>query len=184
MSTETKDQELVQKYLAQRDEESFRQLYRRHTPALYGLALRLCRVESDAQDAIQESWIRACTALSSFQWRSTLRTWLTGILINCIREQSRKRSDKNETDCLIDEGTLVVDTMRSELNVEQAIARLPDGYRHVLTLHDIAGYTHEEISTLLDISIGSSKSQLHHARRAFRKLFVEGHRNGRIRRGT
>lgn len=171
MLNEKSDQALVDTYLGRRDEGSFRQLYRRHTPALYGLALRLCGSESDAHDAIQDTWIRACSALSAFQWKSSLRTWLTGVLINCVREQTRQRRRHLEEPLTDDWPVEISELPGQGLNLEQVIARLPDGYRHVLTLHDIEGYTHEEISVLLDISVGTSKSQLHHARRAMRTLF-------------
>jgi Sigma-70 region 2 len=77
----TTDQMLVEDYLSHRDEKSFRELYRRHTPALYAFAMRFCESEPDAHDAIQDAWIRACDSLEGFQWKSSLRTWLTGILI-------------------------------------------------------------------------------------------------------
>lgn len=91
------DQRLVRKFLRTGDERSFRELYRCHTPSLYPLALRLVGgSESDAQDAIQDAWIRACNGLERFEWKSSLRTWLTGILINCIRESNRDRQQRNE----------------------------------------------------------------------------------------
>jgi RNA polymerase sigma-70 factor, ECF subfamily len=160
---------LVEKYLRRRDEPSFKELYRRHTPALYALALRLCDSGADANDAIQDMWIRACSVLTRFEWKSSLKTWLTGVLINCIREQSRKNRCREEQ--LPDDWPVNIAGPPGErLNLEQAIARLPVGYRHVLLLHDLEGYTHEEIAALLDISAGTSKSQLHYARRAIRTL--------------
>jgi RNA polymerase sigma-70 factor (ECF subfamily) len=164
------DQMLVEKYLREREEGSFRELYRRHTAALYALALRLCESESDAHDAIQEAWIRACNALSRFEWRSSLRTWLTGILINCAREAGRKRERRREQE-LSQDSPANTTPPGERMNLEQAISRLPAGYRQVLVLHDIEGYTHEEISSLLDITVGTSKSQLHHARQAVRAVF-------------
>jgi RNA polymerase sigma-70 factor (ECF subfamily) len=77
------DRVLVDKFTRDRDEHTFRELYRRHTPALYRLALRLLAgKETNAQEAVQETWIRACRLLAVFQWKSSLRTWLCGILIN------------------------------------------------------------------------------------------------------
>jgi RNA polymerase sigma-70 factor (ECF subfamily) len=162
---------LVERYLRVRDEKSFRELYRRHTAALYGLALRLCETEPDAQDAIQETWIRTCDGLSGFEWKSSLRTWLSGILINCVRETSRKRHRRREEQLPEDAPAIVAVSAGEKMSLDQAIARLPNGYREVLILHDVEGYTHEEIGSLLDISVGTSKSQLHHARRAIRAVF-------------
>jgi len=169
---EKTDRVLVEKYLRYRDEASFRELYRRHTPGLYALACRLCGSETDAHDAIQDAWIRAASALSAFQWKSSLKTWLTGVLINCVREQARKHNRDREEPLKDDWPAEVAELPGEKLNFEQAIGRLPDGYRQVLTLHDVEGYTHEEISVLLDISVGTSKSQLHHARRAIKTLFL------------
>jgi RNA polymerase sigma-70 factor (ECF subfamily) len=161
------ERRLVENYLRRRDEQSFRELYRRHTPRLYALALRLCDSSADANDAVQDMWIRACTGLARFAWKSSLKTWLTGILINCVREQSRKHREEQLPD---DWTESIVTPNGAQLNLEQAIARLPGGYRDVLLLHDLEGYTHEEIGAVLDINAGTSKSQLHYARKAIRKL--------------
>lgn len=166
------DQVLVKKFLRTGDEAAFRELYRRHTPRLYPLALRLVGgSEADAQDAIQDTWIRACKTLPGFEWRSSLKTWLTGILINRVRELKREHNRQNEEE-LPDEWPAAINARPGDrIDLEQAVARLPDGYRHVLVLHDVEGYTHKEISTLLEISVGTSKSQLYHARRAVRAMF-------------
>ena len=171
---ERADRRLVRRFLRTGDERSFRQLYSRHTPGMYPLALRLVGgSEADAQDAIQETWIRACKRLERFEWKSSLRTWLTGILINCIRESNRERERRQEEELQDDAATAVSSQPLTRIDLEQVIARLPDGYRHVLTLHDISGYTHEEIGVLLEITAGTSKSQLYHARRALRSLLRE-----------
>ena len=180
MLSKTPDKALVERYLRHRDEGSFRELYRRNTPALYGLALRLCVSDADAHDAIQETWIRACSVLPAFEWKSSLKTWLTGVLINCVREQTRKRNRHYE-EPLAEDGPAPTHEWEGEkLSLEQAIARLPTGYRHVLTLHDVEGHTHEEISVLLDISVGTSKSQLHHARKATKTLFFRSNKNEQL----
>jgi RNA polymerase sigma-70 factor (ECF subfamily) len=168
------DRRLVRRFLRTNDEQSFRQLYRCHTPVLYPLALRLVGgSEADAQDAIQETWIRACKKLERFEWKSSLRTWLTGILINCVRESMRERQRRKEEELPDDYSTAATSQPLTRIDLDQVIARLPTGYRHVLTLHDIAGYTHEEIGALLEITTGTSKSQLYHARQALRALLRE-----------
>lgn len=167
------DRVLVERFMRTRDEATFRELYRRHTQALYPLALRLVGgSESEAQDAVQETWLRACKTLSGFEWRSSLRTWLTGILINRVREMSRERGRRGEEE-LPEDYPQGAEAARpgERVDIEHAIAHLPAGYRHVLVLHDVEGYTHEEISARLEISVGTSKSQLHHARRALRGIF-------------
>lgn len=179
-ATSRTDEELVGSFKRAGDEAAFRELYRRHTPALYPLALRLVGgSEADAQDAVQDTWVRACRGLSDFAWRSSLRTWLTGILINRAREMARAHGRLNEEE-LTEESAPSAPSARAEgeIDLEHAIARLPAGYRHVLVLHDVEGYTHEEICRLLEINVGTSKSQLHHARRAVRAALM----NGRVTR--
>lgn len=183
-STENDDRRLVNKFIRSQDERSFRSLYRRHTPTLYRLALRLAGgIEADAQDLIQDTWFRACGSFSEFGWKSSLRTWLTGILINCARELSRRRQKRNEEELVETDVAASRFTNGNATEVEQAIQRLPEGCRYVLTLHDIEGYTHDEISALLEISAGTSKSQLHYARQilrsALRKDETKHERDGR-----
>src|ERR1700758_4316319 len=83
---------MVAQYLARGDEAAFLAIYRRHTPALLGLATRLCGGERrDAEDIVQESWVRAAAGLSSFRWQSSLRTWLSGFVVNGWKELLRSR---------------------------------------------------------------------------------------------
>jgi RNA polymerase sigma factor (sigma-70 family) len=154
------------------DERAFRELYRRHTPALYQLVLRMLGgVASDAEDVVQETWIRAVRQLSKFRWESSLRTWVTAIGLNLAREVLRKRA-RSRTEELDDHPGLSTRPVRDadRIDLERAIARLPNGYRAVLVLHDVEGFTHEEISRQLGIAVGTSKSQLFDARRAIRSL--------------
>lgn len=171
-STQEADRDLVERFMRTKDEATFRGLYRRHTPALYLLALRLVGgAESEAQDAVQDTWLRACKTLQRFAWRSSLRTWLAGILINRVREMSRESVRRNEEELPEEFAPPCSRPAGEHVEVEQAIARLPAGYRHVLVLHDLEGYTHEEIGARLEISAGTSKSQLHHARKTLRAAF-------------
>jgi RNA polymerase sigma-70 factor (ECF subfamily) len=170
--TNRADQDLVERFMRTKDETTFRELYRRHTPSLYLLALRLAGgAESEAQDAVQDTWLRACKTLSGFAWRSSLRTWLAGILINRVREMKRESVRRNEEELPEEFSLPGVARAGEHVDIEQSIARLPAGYRLVLVLHDVEGYTHEEIGARLEISAGTSKSQLHHARKALRAAF-------------
>lgn len=168
----TNDDQTLARAVTQGDEAAFRTLYRRHTPAMYGLAIRLLgEAGADADDVIQDAWIRAVRALPRFEWRSSLRTWLCGIAVNRVREQVRRR-DRRLDDQRLDDQTAGSRQPRPEglLDLEAAVATLPDGYRTVLLLHDWEGYTHPEIAQRLDIAVGTSRSQLFHARRALRRL--------------
>jgi RNA polymerase sigma-70 factor (ECF subfamily) len=166
------DRELVAAVARSGDEAAFLTLYRRHTPALYRLALRLGGGDEPwAEVLVQRSWIRAVGGLGGFAWRSALSTWLGGIAINCARELWRESRDETSLT-----GELGASAARGDspsaaedrIDLERAIERLPQGYRQVFVLHDVEGYTHEEIGGLLGIETGTSKSQLSHARRRLR----------------
>jgi RNA polymerase sigma-70 factor, ECF subfamily len=161
------DRNDVASLIASRDERAFRALYARHAPALYALALHLLGDRrQDAEDVVQEMWIRALSALPGFAWHSSLRSWLSGILLNCCRELWRT----SRQHVVIDEAHVVLHEASSgRIDVASALARLPAGYRAVLVLHDVEGYTHDEIARALDIEPGTSKSQLFYARRAMRR---------------
>jgi RNA polymerase sigma-70 factor (ECF subfamily) len=173
---EVSDRQLAAGVLAG-EEAAFRTLYRRHTPRLWPLVLRMLggsHASHEAEDVIQETWIRAVESLDGFRWEAAFPTWLTGIGLNCAREalRKRKRSAETSTDGLLevlpDRGARPDRSRR--LDLEEAIAELPDGYRTVLILHDLEGYTHPEIADRMGIAVGTSRSQLYHARRAVRDL--------------
>lgn len=160
------DRHLVEAFLAG-DEDAFRQVFRRYGPRLYALALRLTGGRAaDAEDVVQECWVRAARSLAAFEWRSQLSTWLTAILINCARESTRRSPPPTDAD--IATAWAPAHPRAQAIDLDRAIAALPDGYREVLVLHDVEGYTHAEIATRLGVSAGTSKSQLFHARRAVR----------------
>lgn len=163
---EDADNQLVGAFLNTRSETAFLQVYHRHTPALFLTALRLLNwIQPDAEDAVQETWKRAVPALPNFRWESTLRTWLTGILIRCSQEMRRKRNPESSP---IDPEIIRTRTTASTHDLEKAIALLANGYRAVFLLHDLEGYTHDEIAAMLGIEPGTSKSQLSRARKMLR----------------
>jgi len=163
------DTELIRRFVDARDESAFRMLYARHTPAVYGLLRRLAgRAVSDADDALQDAWLRAAVNLAGFRGDSTFRTWLTGIALNCLRER-RRRVQQVNADGDVDQ--LDVRTTRADrsLDVADVLETMSAMHRDVLVLHDVEGYTHEEISDVLGIEIGTSKSRLSRARQLFRE---------------
>jgi len=166
----TSDRDLVAAYLGGRDEAAFRDLYRAHTPALFRFAV--LRVgASAAEDVVQETWLRAARTLERFEWRSSLRTWLTGIALNLCRDQHRRtgrlRLVEQPPPAAQEPAAAARGPDRQAL--AKALEALPEGAREVLLLHDVQGFTHEEIGSLLEISAGTSKSQLHRARRRLRR---------------
>ncbi|MGH9787306.1 MAG: RNA polymerase sigma factor [Candidatus Acidiferrales bacterium] len=156
------------RFLETRDEASFRSLYRAYTPGLLLFARRLLGGEQDAEDVLQETWVRAVRRLENFRWESSLRTWLSAILLNCCRETRRTRRPQADSEAVAQFPSPAGLGPAEAAQLEQLVCSLPDGYREVLVLHDIEGYTHEEIGALLRIAEGTSKSQLSRARRTLR----------------
>lgn len=170
MPSETGDRALAERVLWDGDESAFRVLYRRHTASLYQFALRLMGGNAhDAEDVVQETWIRAVEKLGTFRWQASLATWLTGIALNQCRARFRRRDRRwlevKETDLVAEAPPL-----HERADLEQAVAALPPGYRTVLVLHDVEGFTHEELASRLGIAVGTSKSQLSRARTMLRSL--------------
>ena len=176
------ERKLVSRFVQDGAEDAFRELYRRHTPRLYLLARRLLgRRHSEAEDVVQETWIRAAERLGEFEWRSSLSTWLGGIVVNCSRETIRRHARRNEAGEDAIEKTMAGGLTASPavaLDLERALAQLPGGFREVLVLHDVEGFTHEEIGELLEIVPGASKSQLSRARKKVRTLLAEKEKAG------
>ena len=166
------DRELADALLLHRDERAFRELYRRHTPRLHQFVLRIVGgAEADAEDVVQETWIRAVEKLDGFRWEAQFATWLTGIGLNVARGLLRRQGRwEVPMDPDTPEGWRPPAPDGERIDLERAIALLPAGYRTVLILHDVEGFTHEEIGERLGVTAGTSKSQLSHARRAVRRL--------------
>ncbi|HUR21919.1 MAG TPA: RNA polymerase sigma factor [Vicinamibacterales bacterium] len=169
------DRGLVEAYVRGRDEDSFLQLYRAHTPALFRMAWRLGGLPTaDVEDVIQETWLRAARSLGQFRFQSTLRTWLTSVLINCMHEARRRQKDVTGNEPL--EPAAPPRSTGLQVDIERAVASLPSGMREVFILFDVEGFTHEEIAGLLNIHAGTSKSQLFTARRKLRNALGSGPR--------
>ncbi len=170
--TSDDDRLLVEAVVQRGDERAFTSLYDRHTPALYRLALRLTGGSAaDAEDITHEAWVRAVERLATFEWRAALRTWLSAFVIRCAHERDRAATRAAQPMEELAPGTddAALRGSYDRLDLERAIAGLADGFRQVFVLHDVQGYTHEEIADLLGIEPGTSKSQLSRARRALRR---------------
>lgn len=165
------DRDAVERYLAGEGEPAFLELYDRHTPALFQFALRVVGGSTaDAEDAVQEAWLRASRRLEEFRWDSTLRTWLMGFTLNCAREVLRRRQRRRRDGKAAAAGAASPPTTLAVVDLERALARLPEDFRIAVILHDVEGFTHAEIGRLLGIEEGTSRSRLHRARRALRPL--------------
>jgi len=172
------DYELAQKS-AGGDGEAFEQLYRRHFRRVYALCLRMLGDPTQAEDLTQDVFVNLFNKIGSFRGESAFTTWLHRMTVNQVLMFFRKASTRSEL--TTDEGETPVQIVRGtenpnampvvdRISLERAIAQLPPGYRTVFILHDVEGHDHEEIARILEVSQGTSKSQLHKARLKLRTL--------------
>lgn len=161
------------------DVTAFEQLYRRHRDRIYALLWRLCGGDHGlAEDMLQEAFVRAWQKLDQFRGDSRFGTWLHRLSANVALSDRRTRVRRARWEAPLDEpvdrtatgARDVTAGMRSDL--EQAIAGLPERARSVLVLHDIEGYRHAEIARMTGMAVGSSKAQLHRARKLVRKVLA------------
>jgi RNA polymerase sigma-70 factor (ECF subfamily) len=161
---------------------AFEEVYRTHSPRLFGLICRLVgRV--DAEDLLQETFLAAHRKLALYRGEAALGTWLFRLATNLCIDHLRSRRSRwaQLTDELDDDfeshaaGVGPVLGAIDRLDLERAIAALPAGARLVFVLHDVEGFEHREIASLLGVSDGTSKSQLHRARLRLRSILA-GHR--------
>jgi RNA polymerase sigma-70 factor (ECF subfamily) len=164
------------------DTSAFESLYNQHHRRVYSLCVRMLGHTSQAEDLTQEVFLQVHRKLGSFRGDSAFTTWLHRLTVNQVLMHFRKRGVKLEHTSEEGDFTDVIETpiqstrrisMVERLALERAIAELPPGYRTVFVLHDVEGYEHEEISNLLKVSIGTSKSQLHKARMRLRQLLTK-----------
>jgi RNA polymerase sigma-70 factor (ECF subfamily) len=150
-----------------------RTLYERYSPRVYAVVRRIAGDDDLAQDYAQEAWIRAIRALPTFRGDARFSTWLHRIAVNSALQALRKADTRTRREAPMPESVPVNpkggDTLLGDL-LERAMDQLPDGMRQVLILHDVEGYTHEEIGEFLGVTSGTSKSQLFKARAKMRDL--------------
>jgi len=169
----TSDRDLAQRVSQSGDERAFRILYRRHTPRLYGVLARSGGTSTqEAEDWVQETWVRAVEGLPRFRWDAAFSTWLVAIGLNVLRDALRKNGRRMEDtwDETLDPPVRAA-PVGERVDLERALRALPHGMRTVLVLHDVEGWAHESIAERLGITAGTSKSQLHRARKALRAWF-------------
>ena len=161
---------------------AFELIYERYHRRTYSLCLRMTNNTTEAEDLTQEVFIQLFRKIGSFRGASAFSTWLHRLTVNQVLMHFRRRSVKNEKTSedgempeQIVSGTENPDKMPivDRIALNNAIAELPNGYRSVFVLHDIEGYEHEEVSRIMGISVGTSKSQLHKARLKLRGLLIK-----------
>ena len=174
LSDPMSEQDLVAR--AQRgDVTAFENLYRTHVGRVYALCLRMVADPGRAENLTQEAFVRAWQKLRSFRGKSAFATWLHRLTVNTVLGDMRSRGRRRDRDPIA-EGLAMVPDPRpqrdtaAKIDLEKAIAQLPDQARMVFVLHDVEGYQHREIGRLMGIATGTSKAHLHRARRLLREV--------------
>ena len=161
------------------DLAAFEEIYRAHAGRLYSVACRMVGNPADAEDLLQEIFVAAHRKLDSFRGESALGTWLYRLATNLCLDHLRSRAAKSSqlTGALDDEPMLadagsgrLADSVVDRMDLERALAQLPQGCRAAFVLHDIEGLEHREVADALGIAEGTSKSQVHKARLRLRGI--------------
>ena len=154
------------------DRDAFERLYRRYERQVYGVCRRLLDTDQDAEDMTQRVFLRAWRRLDGFRGDSPLGAWLRQITVRLVID-TRRAGWRRELDVTAQEEELDPAPRRrssvAAIDLERAVALLAAGPRRVLVLHDVEGYTHHEIATMLGVTVGTTKTQLFRARRALKE---------------
>lgn len=168
------ERQLIQQ-AADGDARAIRALYDRYAPRVYAVVRRIAADDELAQDYAQEAWIRAIRALPTFRGDARFSTWLHRIAVNAALQAIRKSDTRKKREAPMPEQVPVTDLGGDALlkrKLQRALDTLPEGMRRVLILHDVEGYTHDEIGDALGVTSGTSKSQLFKARAKMRDLLT------------
>lgn len=152
----------------QSDAQAFESLYRMHIDKVYGLCLRMTGSVAEAEDCAQEAFIQAWNKLDRFRGDSAFATWLHRIAVNAVLGRMRKSKREHDRIQLANERSVAPASLADDgelRDIAEAVDRLPEGARHVFVLYAVYGYSHGEASNMLGIAPGTSKAQLHRARR-------------------
>jgi RNA polymerase sigma-70 factor (ECF subfamily) len=163
------DEQLIQHCL-NGEISAFQKLYDQHKEGLFNVAMRIHHNFQDAEDTLQETFVKIYKALPGFKGECKFSSWIYKILLNTCLSSLKQKKSSAERIFKLSKDELVNSTEQYEnplnkLIREQEIASLPVGYRSVFVLHEVEGFSHEEIAKMLEITIGTSKSQLFKAKR-------------------
>ena len=181
---ESKTANEIEYELAQRaaggDTKAFEEIYWKHHRRVYGVCLRMTKNTAEAEDVTQQIFLNLFRKIGSFRGESAFSTWLHRMTVNQMLMHFRSakiRKEETTEDGELPESAFARSLKPNEANqvidrfqLNEAIEKLPDGYRKIFILHDVQGFEHEEIASMLNCAAGTSKSQLFKARRKLRRL--------------
>ncbi|HNP62429.1 MAG TPA: RNA polymerase sigma factor [Woeseiaceae bacterium] len=169
VSTDTQAEEAMLIEQAQRSSRrAFEALYRLHIDRVYGVCLRMTGNVSEAEDCAQDAFIQAWNKLKLFRGDSAFSTWLHRIAVNSVLGRMRKSKREQERIMAVSDDTpprLETGDSGELRDLSDAVNQLPEGARNVFVLHAVYGYSHDETGEMLGIATGTSKAQLHRAKR-------------------
>jgi RNA polymerase sigma-70 factor, ECF subfamily len=152
---------------ARGDGSAFERLYRTHVPRVHSLVRRMLG-SADADEVTQDVFVRTWQKLGTFRGDSAFGTWLHRLAVNVVIERRRSFAighDRFADDAeAIERASVMPVPVQLRVDFDRAIEQLPPGAREIFVLHDIEGYKHREIASMLGITSGTSKRQLHRAR--------------------
>jgi RNA polymerase sigma-70 factor (ECF subfamily) len=154
------------------DVSAFEGLYRRHINQVYSLCYRMTVNKSISEELTQEAFVRIWQKLELFSGTSSFSTWMHRLVTNVVISQMRKKNlidPSDDFEALLNQSADRASSTSVGMDLQSAILKLPNGARQIFVLHDVEGYKHSEISTMLDIAEGTSKTQLHRSRKLLRE---------------
>ncbi len=155
------------------DSAAFEALYRMHIDKVYGLCLRMTGNAAEAEDCAQDAFIQAWNKLDKFRGDSAFGTWMHRVAVNTVLGRMRKSKREHDRIQAVSDVMNAPDSIGDSSSIqdlEEAINNLPRGARHVFVLHAVYGYSHDETGGMLGIAAGTSKAQLHRAKRLLVQL--------------
>lgn len=164
------------------DRKAYNKLYESFAPQMMLVCRRYAKSSCDAEDILQEGFIKVFRYLKDFQFSGSFEGWIRRIMITtALNFYKKKRLYQNEAELTyLPEGIVNAEEVSSALvqaEIMVLVNKLPNGYRKVFNLNTIEGYSHKEISEMLDISISTSKSQLNRARMSLQKRLMKTENN-------
>jgi RNA polymerase sigma-70 factor (ECF subfamily) len=153
---------------------AFERLYRTHVSRVLALCARMTGDRTMAEDLTQETFVKAWGNLSSFKGESAFGSWLHRVAANVVLDAARARGRRLRRIAPVEDADAFAAPApardaASALDLERALATLPEGARAAFVLHDVHGFSHEEIARMVGLAVGTSKAQLFRARKLLRE---------------
>jgi len=165
------------------DAAAYERLYRAHVGRVYALCLRMMRDRAEAEELVQDVFVRVWERLGSFRGGSAFSTWLHRVAVNTVTQRLRadgrfRDRHDDEADLEAQAGAGNVELAGMDVDLERSIGRLPTQARMVFVLHDVEGHKHREIAEMTGLAVGTCKAHLHRARQLLREMLADEPKDG------